>query len=893
MSYEGSFTAADGPAIGITSTDIGVSETSSTPIGESLQLGGTGTQYSDFTWNPPAAETKGIINNGQTFSGGSLSTITVTPTLLSGFSYVEGLGPSSEQSFDISGSDLTADISITPPANYEISTGTGGSFVPTDPIILVHSGGVVSSTTIYVRLKAGLVLGEYNGENITATSTGADDKTVTCNGAVVKTEPTNHATSLNGVLGDPSYYYINLSWTDATGGTDPDGYLIKVSPFHYDSIATPVDGVSEPNSYYVQDVLQGVQADTFGYNSGTTYYFKIFSYTNSGIYIDYKLDGGVPQLSIATDDAPTLPLNENFEYTVGTTLTDNGWIAHSGVGTNPIQVADTTLTYTDYVNSGTGNAVTMTVSGEDVNRAFSNVSTESIYASFMVNLTSAQTGTYFFHFAPENSSLLFYGKVFAKKDTSDNVAFGVAKRNTGDVIYTPFNYALNTTYLIVVKYTFNPTTIDDDTVKLWINPSLVGPEPVADIIQTDSGDDAWSLGMFALRQGSSSSSAELILGGIRIADTWVTDPGSTTFPLSVLVDDGWNMVSIPGLHPVNQDVTTWWPTLTGNVFKFSGGYEIVTTAIPGEGYWMKNSGAETYNHPAINIIPHDPIPGATGWNMFGGYENSAPTGGLTTTPPGLISGSVFGYSAGYFVAANLEPGYGYWIKLTGTGVINIPGSLSKGSSEVVEYFKDDWGKIIIIDNAGRSYTLYAVNGEVNLDNYELPPLPPNGMFDIRYGSGRIAEDINSSIQSIEMTGLEYPVRVKVENMSITLQDESGKEINAELAPGEEISIENNSINKLMVISGGIVAPIEYALEQNYPNPFNPSTVIKFSVPEATNVTLTIYNTLGQKVTELVNTKLEAGNYSYQWNAGNVATGMYIYELRTNKFVSVKKMMLMK
>ena len=101
-------------------------------------------------------------------------------------------------------------------------------------------------------------------------------------------------------------------------------------------------------------------------------------------------------------------------------------------------------------------------------------------------------------------------------------------------------------------------------------------------------------------------------------------------------------------------------------------------------------------------------------------------------------------------ATTLDPGYGYWIKLTGDGVINIPsGPLAKGSSEVVEYIKDDWGKIIIIDNAGRSYTLYAVNGKVNLDNYELPPVPPAGMFDIRYGSGRIAEDINSSIQSIE------------------------------------------------------------------------------------------------------------------------------------------------
>jgi len=114
-----------------------------------------------------------------------------------------------------------------------------------------------------------------------------------------------------------------------------------------------------------------------------------------------------------------------------------------------------------------------------------------------------------------------------------------------------------------------------------------------------------------------------------------------------------------------------------------------------------------------------------------------------------------------------------------------------------------------------------------------------------------------------------------------------------LKPGEEIAINNSSISKLMVLSGEILAPIEYALEQNYPNPFNPSTTIKFAVPEATNVTLTIYNALGQKVVDLVNGKLEAGRYSYQWDARNVASGMYIYELRTNKFVSVKKMVLLK
>jgi len=80
LSYEGSFTATTGPAIGMTSVDIGVSETSSTPIGESLQLSGSGTDYSAFTWQAPATATPGALNNGQSFSGGPLPEPTNYPT---------------------------------------------------------------------------------------------------------------------------------------------------------------------------------------------------------------------------------------------------------------------------------------------------------------------------------------------------------------------------------------------------------------------------------------------------------------------------------------------------------------------------------------------------------------------------------------------------------------------------------------------------------------------------------------------------------------------------------------------------------------------------------------------------------------------------------------------
>ncbi|MBU1580980.1 MAG: T9SS type A sorting domain-containing protein, partial [Bacteroidetes bacterium] len=110
--------------------------------------------------------------------------IAVSPTTLNGFNYEIGNGPSAEQSFVVSALNLTADLSLDAPANYEISLGTGGSFVATDPVLLTPTDGTVDETTVYVRLKAGLDVGTYNGEQVLATSTGATNKTVTLNGNV-------------------------------------------------------------------------------------------------------------------------------------------------------------------------------------------------------------------------------------------------------------------------------------------------------------------------------------------------------------------------------------------------------------------------------------------------------------------------------------------------------------------------------------------------------------------------------------------------------------------------------------------------------------------------------------------------------------------------------------
>jgi len=104
--------------------------------------------------------------------------------------------------------------------------------------------------------------------------------------------------------------------------------------------------------------------------------------------------------------------------------------------------------------------------------------------------------------------------------------------------------------------------------------------------------------------------------------------------------------------------------------------------------------------------------------------------------------------------------------------------------------------------------------------------------------------------------------------------------------GWALSLDNNTL------------PEVFALHNNYPNPFNPITNIRYDVPELSDVKIDIYNIAGKKIKTLVSSEHQPGRYKIQWNATNeqgapVATGMYIYKIRANDFVSVKKLLLMK
>ena len=88
-------------------------------------------------------------------------------------------------------------------------------------------------------------------------------------------------------------------------------------------------------------------------------------------------------------------------------------------------------------------------------------------------------------------------------------------------------------------------------------------------------------------------------------------------------------------------------------------------------------------------------------------------------------------------------------------------------------------------------------------------------------------------------------------------------------------------------------PIGYSLNQNYPNPFNPATTIKYSIPEQTHVKLIIYNLFGEEIAYMVNETKEAGTYLNNFEAENLASGIYFYSIETKKYVETRKFILLR
>ena len=359
------------------------------------------------------------------------------------------------------------------------------------------------------------------------------------------------------------------------------------------------------------------------------------------------------------------------------------------------------------------------------------------------------------------------------------------------------------------------------------------------------------------------------------------------------VNNEWNMISVP-LLAEDMSLSNLFPTATSLAYGFEGSYVTEDTLVGGKGYWLKFDGNQQVRIYGSRM--GDTVLLETGWNMFGVYEEDISISQITSTPPGIVATYFFGYNDGYYIADTLKSGKGYWVRVTEGGVLNLNSSSLMKDGEQLQFAEMDknWGKIKITDSKGKSITLFATEDEIESNFYELPPMPPTGIFDARYSSGRLAENLSSE-QIIQISSDSYPITIRAEGLNIAVRDIiNGELLNEELKNGEEIRITNNKITSIEV-SGKIIGglPISYELYQNYPNPFNPTTTIKFAVPKESQVDLSIYNILGELVSTLVNEELKPGYYEYEFNAPSLSSGVYIYRINTGDFVQSKKMVILK
>lgn len=359
-------------------------------------------------------------------------------------------------------------------------------------------------------------------------------------------------------------------------------------------------------------------------------------------------------------------------------------------------------------------------------------------------------------------------------------------------------------------------------------------------------------------------------------------------PVDVVQD--WNMVSLP-FEPIDHSKTSIFPSSSSNAYGYnSGGYYVADDLETKKAYWLYFNNSQATVQCGVGV--EDLIPVKAGWNMIGILDENVPKTRITSIPSGIIPGSFFGYEAGYTVCDTLKVGKGYWVLSTADGFLKLHNILRK--EEYVNPIQSDWASIIISDFKNKSMKLY-LGENVNNENFDLPPMPPAGAFDVRYESNKMVESLNGSQLTINISTDNYPVTLKINGADIFVQDViDGTLLNSFLKSGSDLVITDTRINKLRIngkLSGE--QALEYKLEQNYPNPFNPNTTIRFSVADESQVNLSIFNLLGEKVKELKNEVMKPGNYLVEFDATQFSSGVYIYKLKSGSTILSRKMILLK
>jgi hypothetical protein len=410
---------------------------------------------------------------------------------------------------------------------------------------------------------------------------------------------------------------------------------------------------------------------------------------------------------------------------------------------------------------------------------------------------------------------------------------------------------------------------------------------------------------------------------------------SSTMTLDLQVEASWNMISVP-LIVSDYTKNALFPASTSNAFRFANGYVPEDTLQNGVGYWLKFSSGQTIQMSGTGM-PLDTIDVTAGWNMIGSVSFPVPTSDVTPVPPVTILSAFYGFTigGGYSSGDTLKPGKGYWVKVSQAGQIvlnsgSVPGPTSSGVALLEKQKRlktghsslqdqDGIHTLVIKDAQKKERTLYfsASRTDLDLQQFELPPPPPEGIIDVRFASQRaveVADPLKGTQEfPLRITGAAFPITLQWDvsenkgTYEMEIMKASGLTENYSLRNSGLVVIDEQGLMGIQLRMQGEPAaelPTEYALHQNFPNPFNPLTHIRYDLPAPSAVNLTVFNVLGQEVVTLVDEIQDAGYRTVEWNSNNtarttVASGVYFFRIEARPleersvFTSVKRMILVR
>lgn len=365
----------------------------------------------------------------------------------------------------------------------------------------------------------------------------------------------------------------------------------------------------------------------------------------------------------------------------------------------------------------------------------------------------------------------------------------------------------------------------------------------------------------------------------------------------------WELTSIPlGDASVETEMAT--------IFSYDNKYSVTNRLEPSKGYWIKTRSYDTESIQASGSgLDSTSVNLSKGWNLVGSLSDSVAVESISDPDDILTAASVFHFTEGNYEPVNwLLPYRGHWIFASDSGRIELSIYHTAGEEELAGEMQKQTANnhdvnlpFIRFSNETHESDILLSDvrlGQTELYKYLLPPAAPEPGLEVRTMSQNRIMNAEPTELSIEAS--QFPVKMRLMNFSnesgfiyrLTVTNDDQRRT-IDLMPGKPqiISEEYDSYQLSRVRSDEMIT--EHKLFPNYPNPFNPVTTIHYQVKEPSDVTVDVFDMIGRRIHTLIDGRQDSGVYHVKFDAGNLASGVYLIRFIVNDHMDIRKMTLIK